>query len=268
MWWAMFVAVSGIAIISLLVLAPPITALVNLGCQGHSPRSATIDATGARSLRVVSDRGDLEINGRTGLSEVRVEGVACASQNDRSSVIRIRLTAVRENDEIVVTVDLPESVRGGRLDLIINAPGDLPLIDITDEHGPVIVTNVRGLRAVVGNGGLEGRGISGDVDVPSLRGSITLLDIGGNVNLDEVRGAAGIDIQNVSGDVTIGLNLNGPATITDVSGDVTVANAGFGALVLERVAGDLVVEDNLRGDISHRDIGGRVQLPGDADPGS
>lgn len=269
MWWAMFVAVFGVGIVSLIILWPPLSAITrgitDRGCQGNSPRNATVDATGARLLRIISDRGDLEINGRTGLSEVRIEGVACANQSELIEIVLITMDVTREGDEIIVIVDIPNSTRTGRLNLSIDVPADLPRVEIEDEDGPVIVSNIRNLHVIVGNGGLDARSISGDVVVPSLRGPATLVDIGGNVVLDQVRGRVGIDIRDVQGNVTIGLNHYGPARIADILGDVTVASAGFGDMDVQRVAGNLVILDNLRGDISHSEIGGNVVLPGESE---
>lgn len=269
MWWAMFVALFGVGVVTLIILWPPLSAIASGiadgGCRGDSPRNGVVDATGVRVLRIISDRGDLEINGRPGLSDVRVQGIACANSSERNKIDSITLDITREGDEIIVVVDIPSSTRTGRLDLSIDIPADLPSVEIEDELGPVIVNNIRDLRAIIGNGGLEARSISGDVIVPSLRGPATVQNIGGNVVLDQVRGRAGIDIRDVRGNVTIGLNRNGPAKIADIQGDVTVASAGFGDLDVERVAGDLVIMDNLRGDISHREIGGRVVLPGESE---
>ena len=268
-WWAMFVGLFGVGIISLLILGPPLGAIYNVivtgGCRGDSPRNVTTDAREATVLRVIGDRGDLSVVGRPGLTEIQVRGVACASHRSKDDVDSIVLNTSFEGGKIIVAVIIPASIEGGRLDLEILVPEDLPRVEIDDAHGPVFVTNVRELEVTVGNGVLEATRIGGSVNVSSLRGSMSLSDVLDDVTVDAIHGYGTVEIDGVGGSVVLGVNRSGPAKIANVGGNVIVGNAGYGDLSVSRVAGYLLVEENPGGQLQTDRIGGSVRLPGNSD---
>lgn len=273
MVWAMFIAVFGVGVISLLILYPPVEAIYQSitgnGCGDSSPRNATIEVGEATVLRVISGRGDLSVIGRPGLTAVQVTGNACADSGERQQLDAIVLDTAHNGNEIIVTVRMPRSLESGRLDLEIFVPEEIGRVEIDDTDGPVFVSNVRELQAVVGFGGLKAFRIGGSVNVPSLDGSMLLSGVEGDVTVNVINGYGEVKVDGVGGSVVLGDNRSGPATITDVGGDVTIGSAGYGNLSVSRVGGDLLVEENIRGQIKIELIGGSVRLPAeDAEPGA
>src|SRR5687768_15041427 len=92
-----------------LALLPLALAASTAGAQRDddhtAPRNATVDAAGARLVRVDARAGELRVTGVEGLREVRIRGTARAS--DRDDLDDIRLTAERRGDVVEVRVDIP-----------------------------------------------------------------------------------------------------------------------------------------------------------------
>src|SRR5678815_4898346 len=112
-----------------------LAAFIPSGVRGQSrdytaPRNATVNAAGARSIRIETGSGFLHVNGKPGTSEVRVTGEASASS--RRILEQIKLTAERHGDEVLIKTEMPDQdhsfwdmVRGDysmALDLTIDVP--------------------------------------------------------------------------------------------------------------------------------------------------
>lgn len=271
--WAMFMSVAGVGVISLLILFPPGEALYRSifsdNCERGQDHTANIDVGAATLLRVVGDRGDLSVEGRRGRSSISVVGQTCANPESRRHLDSIVFLTSHTGDEITVSVEIPRRASGElesdvRMDIQILVPEGFPRVEIENEEGPVFVSNVRGLQADVGFGSLDATDIGGSVDVAGLEGSMALIDIHGDVDVDAIRGYGELDLTGIGGNVSIGNNQSGPARISDIGGDVTIGSAGTGHLTVSRVAGDVSVDVNLRGHISVEEIQGLVRLPGDS----
>ncbi len=85
---------------------------------------------------------------------------------------------------------------------------------------------------------VEVRSLSGDVKLAPIGGTAKVHSVSGNVT---VEGAAGADIDLVSGDVVVG-NVLGDAYLKTVSGDITVAKVK-GSVEIASVSGDLELKD-------------------------
>src|SRR4026208_2159712 len=100
-----------------------------------APRTAVVNAAGARVIRISAGAGYLNVTGRTGINQVRVTGVARAPR--RRILEEIKLQAERQGDEWVIKVITPDNdnslwdvFRGDwhqQLDLDIDVPINTPL---------------------------------------------------------------------------------------------------------------------------------------------
>ena len=265
--WAMFVALSGISIISLLILFPPMEAIyqsiTGSSCESGPPQQATIDIGVATLLRVIGDRGDLSVIGRAEQTIIEIEGRTCAGLDSKRHLESIVLnTSIIDSGEILVTVILPAGVDDIRMDLEIIVPEDFPRVEVANTDGSVYISNIRNLQAAIGYGNFDATGIGGTVNVLGLEGSMSLIDIDGDVNVSLIEGYGEVDLSRIGGNVVIDDNQSGPARISDIGGDVTIGSAGYGHLTVTDIAGDLSVDKNPGGHIIAEEINGSVDIPG------
>ncbi|HIF12540.1 MAG TPA: hypothetical protein EYQ82_05960 [Dehalococcoidia bacterium] len=264
--WAMFVALSGVGIISLLILFPPMEAIYQSitvhNCESAPPHKATIDIGDATLLRVIGDRGDLSVIGRTGRTSIHIEGRTCAALDSKHHLESVALnTSVTDFNEILVSVVLPAEAEDIRMDLEIIVPADFPRVEIANTDGPVYISNILNLQAAIGYGNLDATHIGGTVNVLGLEGSMSLVDIEGDVNVTLIEGYGEVDLARIGGNVIIDDNRSGPARISDIGGNVTIGSAGYGHLTVTDIAGDLSVDKNPGGDIIVEEINGSVDIP-------
>lgn len=264
--WAMFVALSGVGIISLLILFPPMEAIYQSitahNCESAPRHKATIDIGDATLLRVIGDRGDLAVIGRTGRTSIQIEGRMCAALDSKHHLESVALnTSVTDSNEILVSVVLPAMTEDIRMDLEIIVPAGFPRVEIANRDGPVYISNILNLQAAIGYGNLDATRIGGTVNVLGLEGSMSLIDIEGDVNVTLIEGYGEVDLARIGGNVIIDDNRSGPARISDIGGNVTIGSAGYGHLTVTDIAGDLSVDKNPGGDIIVEDINGSVDIP-------
>ena len=184
------------------------------GCKVKEPRNASVDAAGARLVRVQGAAGWLQIRGVNGASSVEIDGEACAA--NQSDLGGIKLIAERRGDEVLVEAVFPDKWRGdGALDLDIAVPADLPIV-ARDGSGAV---EVRGVAS------LELRDGSGEVEIEDVAGDVRIQD-----------GSGSIDVSNVDGSVTVS-DGSGGIRVRDVGGDFVVERDGSGGISSERIAG-------------------------------
>lgn len=210
-------------------------------CTFHAPRSVTIDAAGARSVRVKAFSGELSIQGIPDLTAVRVTGSACAVEEQWLEGIDVKTE--RRDGELVIEAVAPagRAWEGtGRLDLEIEVPSSMRL-DVVDGSGAMEVANTASLRVDDGAGPLSISGIAGDVEVK---------DGGGDLDIEDVRGH--VRIEDGRGDITV-RDIGGSVTISDRNGDISV----------KRVGGDFTLSSDTNGSVSHSDVAGRVSVPGE-----
>jgi hypothetical protein len=267
--WAMFVGLFLVGIISFVMLFPPISAIydsiINNGCERGPVHNASVDVGGATVLRVVGDRGDISIAGRSGITTVLVEGQTCVGVDSMIYLDSVILNTSHVGDEIIVSVVLPrlgsKMVDDIRMDLEISVPDEFLMIEVDSGDGPVLVSDVQELKVSIDFGSLYATRISGDVNVTNLEGSMALINVYGDVTADTIHGYGEVDLEMISGNVLIGDNRSGPARISGIGGDVTIGSAGYGNLNVSGVAGDLSVDQNPGGKISLGNIDGSVRVP-------
>ncbi|HEX2190747.1 MAG TPA: hypothetical protein VHG51_17700 [Longimicrobiaceae bacterium] len=233
-----------------------------LAAQEHTaPRSAVVDARGASLVRVDARAGSLRVEGRPGLTEVRVRGTARA--NRERDLEGIRLIAERRGDQVHVEVVMPrETVLLGSirrvLDLVVEVPEGIAA-DVDDSSGEAVIRRVGNLRVEDSSGELEIEDVRGDVRVTDSSGALSIVRVAGDVWVSD--GSGELRVHDVRGGVTVDEDGSGEMDIRDVAGDVLVREDGSGGIRVDRVGGNLTVQDDGSGGVRVARVAGTVRLP-------
>jgi len=203
-------------------------------CSHRSPREASVQANGARRIRVIARAGDLKIQGRADASTVAVHGTACSSRE--AGLDEIKLIAERRGDEIYVEAAMPDEWFGGArgLDLALDVPSSLPL-EVEDGSGSAEIRDVAALKIEDGSGELRIANVAGAVSVTDGSGGI-VIDHAGSVVIEE-DGSGGVRITGVKGSVVVRDDGSGSIDVSDVEGDFTVEHDGSGGVSYDGVRG-------------------------------
>lgn len=231
-----------------------------------SPRNADISASGAKSVRIEAAAGLLRVEGRSGISEVRVRGTA--RTNRRNRLDDIRLIAERRGDEVFIKADMPEWRDRGSwldrdhdqalLDLVIEVPSSLRL-DVGDGSGEAEFNNTGSLELGDGSGEILIKNVRGDVRVSDGSGNITIEGVEGSVRVND--GSGNIRARNVTGNFIVSSDGSGDIDVSSVGGTMRVENDGSGNIDVGRVTGDFVVENDGSGNITYDTVKGSVRIP-------
>jgi len=252
--------IRGAAIAAPLLLG---SAAAGARAQGNysAPRNASVDATGARLLRVEAGAGTLRVEGKAGLRQVQVTGTAHASSQ---SILRdIKIVAERRGDEVYIKTDIPESNwrwldnPSAALDLVIEVPEGIAA-RVTDGSGAAEVRNVGALDAVDGSGDFEVDGAE-SVHITDGSGSLVINNIRGDVRVRD--GSGDVVARNVAGSFTVESDGSGGIFATDIKGSVIVEHDGSGEINASRIGGDLLVRSKGSGAVSYDHVSGRVEIP-------
>jgi hypothetical protein len=248
---------------SLALIAAPNASAWDWGpdCRVEAPREASLDAAGAKTLRVLARAGALRIIGEPGATSVKVTGKACA--HDQETLDAIRLRATKSGGELRVEAEMPESFSGigsfyARLDLELRVPASLAL-DVEDSSGLVEIAEVASLRIEDSSGEIGVRNVAGEVEIRDGSGEIEVEGAGRVLITDD--GSGEIDLRNVKGDVIIREDGSGSITIRDVGGSVRIDDDGSGSVSVVGVAGDLTVGHKGSGAVRHDGVKGKVDVP-------
>lgn len=230
-------------------------------CRVQAPREASLDAQGAKTLRVLARAGALRITGEPGATTVKVTGKACA--HDQETLDAIRLRATKTGGELRVEAEMPESFSGigtfyAWLDLELRVPASLA-VDVEDTSGLVEIAGIASLRLEDSSGAISVRDVPGEVEIRDGSGEIEVTGAGRVVIVDD--GSGEIDLRNVKGDVVIREDGSGAITIHEVGGSVRIDDDGSGSVDVVGVAGDLRVGHKGSGAIRYDGVKGRIDVP-------
>ena len=245
------------------------SALKAESCRYEAERNATLAVEDAARVRIVADAGTLKISGHSDLSEIRVRGRACAS--DQDILEQIQLETRRSGDEISVEAKVPSdsrkfSVRGFSikrshgsryLDLEIDVPDSL-VLDIGDGSGSVMIQDTGTLSLKDGSGSIKIENAAGDVSIRDGSGNVDIRRVQGDVDVRD--GSGSISIHEIVGSARI-QDGSGGITVARVARDVTVAGDSSGSISVSQVGGDFTVEDDGSGSVHYEDVGGQVSIP-------
>lgn len=229
-------------------------------CDFGADRSAQLPASGAELTRIAARAGSLRIEGRPGLTEVRLRGRACASS--RRYLDEIQIVATRSNGELSFETRMPEMTGFGdhyaRLDLVVEVPQSIAL-DVHDSSGDAWIRQVGSLRVTDS---------SGDLEISDVRGSLEVDDSSGDLEIDGVRGdvllrdsSGDLNVTRIGGDVRVDRDSSGDIDISRVSRSVLVRRDSSGDIDVRSVRGDFVVSSDGSGGIRYSGVDGRVQIP-------
>jgi hypothetical protein len=241
----------------------PAIAKAQSGNDYSAPRNAVVDASGARSIRVEAGAGILRVEGKPGLSQVKVTGTAHASS--QGILKRVKLTAERRGDEIFIKSEVLDSEfswfsdgnSSASLDLTIDVPLGMKA-DVSDGSGDASIKGVGELNATDGSGDLEIDGAT-SVRVSDGSGGLVVKNISGDVRVRD--GSGDIEARNVSGSFTVESDGSGGIFATDIKGSVVVEHDGSGEINATRVGRDLIVHSKGSGEVTYTGITGRVEIP-------
>ena len=230
-----------------------------------SPRNATVDTRGARSIEIDAAAGELRVEGKPGINEVRIRGTARSSRESRLK--NIKLIAERRGDAVYIKADIPDNDNWGgwngsdgymALDLVIEVPTSLRL-DVSDGSGEADFLNTGALDLEDGSGNIEIRGARGDVRIHDGSGNIIINGVEGAVRVSD--GSGEIRANDVTGNFTVEEDGSGSIDVSGVGGTMRVESDGSGNIDVDRVAGDFVVDSDGSGSIRYATVKGEVRIP-------
>ena len=173
--------------------------LSSLGCGEQREFSDEISATGLDALLVDAEEGELRIEGRTGINEVRVYATACSNDDRTTDDVDFRL--YRSGGEARVITEVP-GYDDARLDLVIEVPADF-VADIYDTDGDIDVEDLYAVWIRDGSGHIDIRRIENDVIIDEDgSGNIDVDDVGGDF-IVRYDGSGTISHRNVRGAVQL-----------------------------------------------------------------
>lgn len=157
--------------------------------------------------------------------------------------------------------------------LTVHVPKESAL-HIENRNGTVTVQDLTGKQSIINRyGGVEVRGITGELQIENRNGSVTVedvtesvtvhnsysgttaKDIGGSLEIQNRNGA--VDVSGVKGNATIS-NSYAPISVEDVQGELTVTGRNNG-LDLMRIEGDLKAESSYQ-NVTISDARGAVSI--------
>jgi len=200
------------------------------------------------TLRVLSDYGDVTINTWDD-NKIKVDAAKKirADENSDGNKFDTETRPTITIDGNTVTVSANTAGAGGnvsvRSDLQIWVPANVA-VDVATRKGDVTV-----------------RQRNANVKASNSKGSITVEDVKGNVELDE-RGKGDIHIARIDGPVTVNGQVD-DSTITDVSGDVKLTGDFYGDMQLSKLAKGFTFRSS-RTDLELAKLDGDLNMnPGD-----
>lgn len=184
------------------------------GCRYEENFSDAITATSMSTLRVLANDGDLRIEGRPGLTQVRVFATACASSS--RTVDDIDFVLYRNGSTVELETDVPFR-DDAHLDLLIEVPEEMAAV-LYHEAGDLHVRDIDYVYLEDNAGNIEIRNIYFDVEVIDESGHIDIVDVGGSVEIDD--GSGDIDVADVGGDLIVWYDGGGSLRYRNVFGHV------------------------------------------------
>jgi DUF4097 and DUF4098 domain-containing protein YvlB len=243
----------------------------------HTQQTLSLDASQVARLVVEAGAGELIIQGKEGLTEIKVTADIYTDVNNKdnfelslttSSSTKANLIAktnsssgfwVGDSPHINITVYVPAkmmlSIEDGSGEMKVNNIN--AAVDIQDGSGDIIVANINGnLNVIDGSGELSIESIIGNVNIEDGSGEMSIISIEGNVAIEDGSGeiyaeqiSGNANIEDGSGDLTL-RNVTGTVVIHDGSGNIDVKSvgglkiedAGSGSLKVKDVEGDFEID--------------------------
>ncbi|PKM16599.1 MAG: hypothetical protein CVV05_19865 [Gammaproteobacteria bacterium HGW-Gammaproteobacteria-1] len=228
-------------------------------CNVEKPEELVLDLEGISTLVVEMGADTLNISGADGADGV-VRGRACASSDKRLELLslkqerdgdRLTLSLVREHRIITVSFGSDYAYHN----VSVKVPASLAL-ELNMGSGDANIQQVASLKADVGSGDLDARGIAGTLHLDLGSGDVVAHNIGA-LQIDSV-GSGDAIVEGVAADTQIGTVGSGDVTVRDAKGSVRIESLGSGDITLLRIAGSVQLERMGSGDLRVTDIDGDV----------
>ncbi|HET9441478.1 MAG TPA: DUF4097 family beta strand repeat-containing protein [Longimicrobiales bacterium] len=184
------------------------------GCSYEDEFSDAISASGMTTLRVLAEDGNLRIEGRPGLSQVRVYATACSSSSRTVDDIDFFLS--RNGSTVELETDVPLN-DNAHLDLVIEVPEDMA-VAIYHEAGNIDVRDVDFVYIDDESGHIDISNILFDVEIVDGSGDIDIFNVDGSVEIED--GSGDIDVDDIGGDFTVFYDSSGSIRHRNVRGRV------------------------------------------------
>jgi len=233
-------------------------------CTYEVERRVSVQASAAMTLRLNAGAGQLRVEGKEGLSEIRAVGKACAS--DRDALGRLQVSAQRSGNTVVLDTHYPDFRDFGfggdhvaRIDLIVEIPMGMAA-DIEDSSGSMDVSGTGDLIVEDGSGSMSVHDIRGGVKIEDGSGEIDVSQVTGSLDIQD--GSGGISVRDVRGRVTLG-DGSGGIDVTGAGADVVVEHDGSGSISARDVRGDFSVLHDGSGSVHWANVDGTVDVPRD-----
>lgn len=166
-------------------------------CDDRIDFTDEISAAGLIALLVDAERGDLRVEGRSGINSVRVRARACADDRRTRDDIDFELFSSGENARLISYV--PDRA-DARLDLVVEVPLDFD-VDVYHRSGDIEIEDVYAVWITDGSGHIEVNDIETDVII-------------------EEDGSGDIDVWNVGGDFIVEYDSSGDIDYSNIRGRV------------------------------------------------
>ncbi|MFQ6005454.1 MAG: DUF4097 domain-containing protein [Woeseia sp.] len=189
-----------------------------------------LDAAADSFVSINNTAGSVEVTGWS-RKEVEVSGELGSSVEE--------LVFERDGKNIEITVRTPK--RGGRnisSELVIHVP-EKSSLEVGGVSADIDVTNVHGT--------LQLQSVSGDIDSEVNSADIEITTVSGDVEVQGDDKSGHAELSSVSGDIDA-QNLAGEAVVNSVSGDLVLVNGSFERVRLETTNGDIVFKAKLSDD--------------------
>lgn len=271
------------SLLPLLLLLPTAAFAASPECKHSQPRGLQLDLAGAKAVVFEIESHDLTIEASANAT-AQLKGQACAS--DPKLLEQLRLTQRKSGDKLYVNLHR-EGMSGGLFlgnnYAYLKLAGTLPdnvTVQLKVGSGDASVNGAAIVSADVGSGDARAsntRGLvaakvgSGDIDVDGAD-SLQVISVGsGDLVAKRIRGRVKVGsissgdftLDGAAGDVEIGSIGSGDAEVRDVSGNLAVDSLGSGDIDASGVRGDFTLRSKGSGSTSHKDVGGRVNVPSD-----
>lgn len=271
------------SLLPLLLLLPATAFAASPECRHSQPRDLQLDLAGIKAVVFEVESHDLAIQAGAN-ARAELKGQACAS--DAKLLEQLQLTQRKSGDKLYVSLHREGNSSGlffGNNYAYLKIAGTLPddvTVQLEVGSGDASVSGAAIVSADVGSGDAKAsdtRGLvaakvgSGDIEIDGA-GSLQVISVGsGDLVAKRIRGPVKVgsinsgdfSLRGATGDVEIGSIGSGDAEVREVSGDLVVGSVGSGDIDASGIRGDFTLRAKGSGSANHRDVGGRVSVPGD-----
>ncbi|MFT4941567.1 MAG: hypothetical protein ACI88A_004637 [Paraglaciecola sp.] len=214
-----------------------------------SEKTLSLQADTLQAILMDTGAGDMKIVGDTNTDTIKVSASIFGQELDEDEY---QLSLEKKGDQAVLYAHITQEHHNNeRIDLKISLPATLKL-EVRDRSGDIQIESMQG--------GVSINDSSGDIDLSNITGGLEIDDTSGDISANTVVGD--ITINDRSGDINL-ITVEGDTIIHDRSGDIR-ANTLSGNLDIEDSSGDIRVK-TVSGVVTVEDSSGSIYVNGAQD---